>query len=206
MNSASTNKTSKNYYAPSKNYYAPSKNYYAPSALNLTKKKEPKKEFSLTGNSNAFPTLNQVAKNNNARTLLSFANATKTELQQPTESVVNDVMPGWVNIRRNNGKIEYKYSKPSNRYPSLADNDEHVLSNIILKYRLAKEQYVRDNDIARLGDLSEYYGEKTIYEMFEEEERQIYHYDSDNNSSSSDMEYDVYIDTYENNKFENFIQ
>ena len=68
--------------------------------------------------------------------------------------------------------------------------------------RLAIEQYERDNDIIRLGDLSQYYGEKTIYEMFEEEERLINNQPETDNSSSSDTEYESNFDTYEKNKFE----
>jgi hypothetical protein len=167
----------------------------------FTQKKEPKKEFSLNANETAFPALNQLRKPNNLKPLLSFANAAKTQIKQSDSPIVSDVIPGWVHIRNNNGKIEYKYGKPTNRYPCSRDNFENIVSRIVFNNRLAKEQYERDNDINRLGDLSEYYGEKTIYEMFLEEERLLYVNSSDN-SSSSDTEYETHFDTYENNKFE----
>ena len=60
----------------------------------------------------------------------------------------------------------------------------------MVKCRLAKEQYDRDRDLERLGDLSEYYGAPTIQELFEEGERLRHKLnwsdDSDNNSIVSD--------------------
>jgi hypothetical protein len=178
--------------------------YVPPSKLNLTKKREPKKEFSLTEHEeSAFPAL--TISNNNLKPLLSFANATKNKEvnKDTTDLITSDVIPGWVHIRLNDGKIEYKYGKSTDRYRCSDDNFENRLSSIICKNRLAKEQYERDNDIYRLGDLSDYYGEKTIYELFEEEENLLYNNNSDSdNSSFSETEYESYVDTYENNKFE----
>jgi hypothetical protein len=170
----------------------------------LTKKKEPKKEFSLHANDNsAFPSLSQTSNASNVRVTLSFANATKNKINSVNEVIATDSKPGWVHIRKNNGKIEYKYGKSTRRYPCSDDNFENRLNHTIFNIRLLKEQYERDNDIIRLGDLSEYYGEKTLHEMFEEEERLIYVNESDNDSSSlSETEYEQYFVTYENNKFE----
>jgi hypothetical protein len=168
-------------------------------SLLLTKKREPKKEFSL--NDSAFPSLNSSATSSTLKPLLSFANATKKVVNKASETVINEVKPGWVLIRKNNGKTEYKYGKATNRYPCSDDNFENRLSRVILNNRLAKEQYEIDNDIIRLGDLSTYYGGKTIYEMFEVEERLLYASESDNDTSS-ETEYESYFDTYENNKFE----
>ena len=177
--------------------------YIPPSKTNLTKKKEPKKEFSLKEHDAAFPAL--TTSNNNLKPLLSFANATKNKevSNGPTDVIKSDVIPGWVHIRTNNGKIEYKYGRSTDRYRCSDDNFENRLSSIMCNNRLAKEQYERNNDIYRLGDLSEFYGEKTIYELFEEEEFLLYNNNSDSdNSSSSETEYESYFDTYENNKFE----
>jgi hypothetical protein len=176
--------------------------YVPPNKLNLTKKKEPKKEFSLKDHETAFPVLTKSS--NNLKTLLSFANATKNKVTNTTSDLSrSDVIPGWVHIRLNNGKIEYKYGRATNRYYCSDDNFENRLSNIMFNNRLAKEQFERDNDIYRLGDLSEYYGKKTIYESFEEEDVLLYKNNSDSdNSSSSETDYESYVDTYENNKFE----
>ena len=179
--------------------------YVPPSKTTLTKKKEPKKEFSLKEHESAFPAL--TTSNRNLKPLLSFANATKNKEvninEVAADLIKSDVIPGWVYIRTNNGKIEYKYGKSTDRYSCSDDNFEHRLSSIMCNNRLAKEQYERNNDIYRLGDLSEYYGEKTVYELFEEEEFLLYKNNSDSdNSSSSETEYESYFDTYENNKFE----
>ena len=167
----------------------------------------PHKEFSLDAHATAFPTLQQASSNSPVKPLLSFAHATQTELKSATATTVSTVLPGWVYIRYNNGEVEYKYGQPSNRYP-LTASSEHHLSQLLLKYRLAKEQYLRDTDIDRLGDCSAYYGAKTIYDLFEEEERlrsrsREDYYDS--HSSSSELDYDGYVETFANNKFENSI-
>jgi hypothetical protein len=167
----------------------------------------PQKEFSLAAHATAFPTLQQASSNSPVKPLLSFAHATQTELKSAAVATVSTVLPGWVYIRYNNGEVEYKYGQPSNRYP-LTTASEHRLSQLLLKYRLAKEQYLRDTDIDRLGDCSAYYGAQTIYDLFAEEERlrsrsREDYYDS--HSSSSELDYDGYVETFANNKFENSI-
>jgi hypothetical protein len=168
----------------------------------LTKKKEPKKEFSLEDQTNAFPSLSRSdIDNNNNRPILSFANATKAEKIKPTEDTTSDIIPGWIHIRKSDGTIEYKEGPPTTRYPCSYDNYDVKLSSAMFKNRLAKDQYERDNDISRLGDLSEYYGEKTLYEMFADEDRLLYSTRDNENSSSS--EYSDYDDYYDNTLFEN---
>lgn len=188
---------------------------YFPSSL--TKKKEPKKEFSILSQSTSFPILATSSdKSQNAhvtRVKMSFANAAKQQdlEKQPDQQQQEKTQPGWIHIRNNNGKIEYKNGAQTERYPCSDDNFEVRLGNIMFKNRLAKEQYERDNDIFRLGDLSEFYGEKTVFEIYADEERRIYKSnsnkftdnDNDNASSSSDSDYDDYINY---NKFENRLQ
>ena len=195
-NNQSTN-TNNKYVPPSKKLLAQTNS----SSLNLTKKREPKKEFSLQANDDsAFPTLNQSITSGNLKPSLSFANAAKKEVVKPQLDVISDVKPGWVHIRKHKGKIEYKYGKASERYPYY--DESRVSNDTIFMRRLVIEQYERDNDIIRLGDLSQYYGEKTIYEMFEEEERLLNKENESDNSSSSETEYESHFDTYENNKFD----
>ena len=180
---------------------------------------EPKKEFSILSQSTSFPILSTSSdQSQNAhvtRVKMSFANAAKhqetdLEKQQDQQQQREKAQPGWIHIRNNNGKIEYKNGAPTERYPCSDDNFEVRLGNIMFKNRLAKEQYERDNDIFRLGDLSEFYGEKTVFEIYADEERRIYKSnsnkftDNDNdNASSSDSDYDDYINY---NKFENRLQ
>ena len=93
--------------------------------------------------------------------------------------------PGWVYIRKNNGAIQYKYGEPI-----LWENRNHLedikLGNILFKYRIAREQYERDMDVERLGDLSEYYRQPTLDEIYENDvengsgEYDSSEYDSDN--------------------------
>jgi hypothetical protein len=194
----STNTNSK-YVPPSKKHVSHTNtSLQTNTSLNLTKKREPKKEFLLNPDDNsAFPTLNPLTASTNLKPALSFANATKKELDKERVDIVSDVKPGWVHIRKHKGKIEYKYGKATEIFPYYNDNNNSIFNN-----RLAIEQYERDSDIIRLGDLSEYYGEKTIYEMFEEEERLMNNTNDSDNSSSSETEYESYFDTYDNNKFD----
>lgn len=133
-----------------------------------TVKKEPKKTFSY--DNNQFPELNHTANIENGVKKLDFVNATKKKITDDTEvNKASDLLPGWVYIRRNNGKIEYKYSNPSQRYFNHTENDDRNHSIQMFNYRVARDQYEIDNDIARLGDLSEYYGDKSLYECYAEE-------------------------------------
>jgi hypothetical protein len=194
-----TNQSTNKYVPPSKKHVVQTNtSLQSNTSLNLTKKKEPKKEFLLkTNDDSAFPTLNPSKTSTNIKASLSFANATKNEADKPKVDIISDIKPGWVYIRKHKGKIEYKYGEARELYPYYIDNSNSIFNN-----RLAKEQYERDSDIVRLGDLSEYYGEKTIYEMFEEEERLLNNQSESDNSSSSETEYESYFDTYEKNKFE----
>lgn len=104
--------------------------------------------------------------------LANYAKAVK--VTEPNKPVSNKkFLPGWLYIRKKNAKIQYYYDEIySNRYPcgDTYIDQELKMSNIILKYRLAREQYERDNDVVRLGDLSDYYNANTMQEMFEEED------------------------------------
>ena len=132
-----------------------------------TEKNALKKEFSLEAQ--AFPTLSSVRKPH--APLLSFAQV--AQIGQATTAVINPstFLPGWVYIRRQAGKIEYK-SSDQIRYPSLESVEEadERLGRLLVKYRLAKAQYERDHDVFRLGDLSEYYNTPTLQEQFDAED------------------------------------
>jgi hypothetical protein len=168
-----------------------------------TKKKELKKEFSLESQASAFPTLSRNDNDKLNKPILSFANATKTKQPEVTAAVVSDVLPGWICIRNNNGKIEYKLGEPSTRYPCSDDHMELKLSNDMINNRLAKAQYERDNDVTQLGDLSRYYGAKTLLELFADEEEAMQNtIDNDNVSSSEYSDYEDYNNVFAN-KFEN---
>jgi hypothetical protein len=138
-----------------------------------TEKKELKKEFSLQPE--AFPTLSGTT----SKPLLSFAQAAQ---KTPVKTATNNtavLLPGWLYIRRAKGMIEYKSGPPSQKAASEAEASEaeareaeaeNRLGRLLVKYRLAKEQYTRDNDVMRLGDLSEYYNTPTLQEQFAEED------------------------------------
>jgi hypothetical protein len=146
---------------PATSYVPPA---FRATALPSTKKKEPKKEFAI--DQNAFPALaTTVKKSASAGTPISFSSAAAKKVAAP--SVVQiDILPGWVHIRRHAGKIQYKYGK---EVPRPADESDAVLGRIILKNRIAREQYDRNREIDRLGDLSEFYGQPTLAEIYEQD-------------------------------------
>ena len=149
-----------------------------------TKKKELKKEFSLA---DAFPTLGETIKpknntNNDSITSnensknkkpISFSSvASKVPEKKDTTTTEITLLPGWVYIRKNNNKngtIECKYVESiiSDHELKLAYQENQRLGRVLFKYRIAREQYQRDMDVERLGDLSEFYGEPTLIEMYE---------------------------------------
>ena len=153
----------------------------ATNALSIAKKKEPRKEFSACDPS-AFPALGETLHNN----VLNFSSAAKKKIEQETIMKV-EVLPGWVHIRKQSGMqsgkqsgmqsgvgtIEYKYGASIN-HDMKEVREAKKVGRIIFKYRLWKEQYARDMDVLRLGDLSEFYGEPSlaeIYDALEEEYR-----------------------------------
>lgn len=131
-----------------------------------TKKRELKKEFAI--DQAAFPTLGDtIKKTATSGTPISFSSAAAKKIETPKEVQI-DVLPGWVHIRKHNGKIQYKYGKPVERI----DDEERageILSRIILKNRIEREEYDRSRDIECLGDLSEFYGQPTLAELYENE-------------------------------------
>ena len=165
----------------------------------LTKKKELKKEHAFNNAPAEFPSLatSLSLSLSAAANMHSFSSAARKKILIPSK-VIHDVLPGWVHIRKHEGKIQYKYGahivKPDNE-----ERENKILGNIIYKYRLARDQYERDIDVDRLGDLSEYYGEKPIAEIYdndigafyreEDEENQsdYYDYDYGNSHESSDV-------------------
>ena len=177
MTTTTTSTINKKYTPPNKKQDKPGGSEpplkaYSSSAAAATVKKALKKEFSLLDNSEAFPSLSTAYKDKNSQQSKSFANATKTEIIKP-QKLVSDVKPGWVHIRRNNRVIQFKYGPPSDRNPHPCEISEVRYGEMLVKHRLAKEQYDRERDLERLGDLSEYYGEPTIHELFDEEERKM---------------------------------
>jgi hypothetical protein len=131
-----------------------------------TKKTALKKEFAIDDQM-AFPTLATTIKKPELRgTPISFSSAASKKIEAPVV-VKLDVLPGWVLIRRLGGQIQYKYGKPILRNDEEERRAEEIKSRIILNNRIAREQYDRDREIERLGDLSEFYGQLTLVEMFE---------------------------------------
>jgi hypothetical protein len=148
--------------------YAPpafrNRNLAKPTPLPSTKKTALKKEFAEAFNSSAFPSLGDTIQKKSIGTPISFSSAAAKKIVAP-KSVKAEVPPGWVHIRKHQGKIEYKYGAP---VPNKRDevNEDFIMSKILFKYQLARGQYERDRDIEHLGDLSEFYGQPTLAEIY----------------------------------------
>ena len=153
-------------------------------AIPSTKKKELKKEFAI--DAAAFPSLAAtIKKPTTSGTPISFSSAAAKKVAEPTVVQI-DVLPGWVHIRRNaGGIIQYKYGK---EVIKPADESDAVLGRIILKNRIAREQYDRNRDIDRLGDLSDYYGQPTLAEIYENDMEMVLDDSESSDYSESDFE------------------
>jgi len=209
--SISSNNTKKSYLPPSlrnNNNSLRQPNQQHTSVAQSTKKTELKKEFSLA---DAFPTLgetmttanskksngnsnansNTSTKSNNTEQI-SFSSVASTKVVEKKDTTTKEetkLLPGWVYIRKNinNKTIEYNYveSKISQQELELAYQEHLQLGRILFKYRIAREQYQRDMDVERLGDLSEFYGEPTLIEMYENDSN-LHFNEDDLNSSDND--------------------
>jgi len=170
--------------APTKTSYVPPSLRAKPTPLPSTKKTALKKEFAIE--QSAFPSLGEtIKKNTNAGTPISFSSAAAKKIEPP-KVIKIDVLPGWVHIRHHVGQIQYKYGEPVLK--TNEERDEEILSRIIVKNRIAREQYDRNREIDRLGDLSEFYGQPTLAEIYENEASNFHTNDSDS-SDYSDNEY-----------------
>ena len=151
------------------NSYVPPNKREKPAAYPRAEKKELKKEFSAN-DSALFPTLGETIKKTSQACPISFSSAAAKKIEAPPPPIKSEVAPGWVHIRKHNGLIQYKYG-PEISKKDYTEEEDKFLSNVLLKYRLERQQYENDMDVERLGDLSEYYGEPTLVEIQEEYER-----------------------------------
>jgi hypothetical protein len=163
-----------------------------------TEKKQLKKEFALTAN--AFPTLGETIPKGKGMIMSFSAAAGKKTATAPAAEKKSEVLPGWVHIRRNDGKIQYKYG-PVVDNPNRRSEEESdiILGNILARYQIEREQYERDMDVERLGDLSYYYNASTLSEMYDQvsemyKRENANNTNNANNSYNSDYEYNNYSD------------
>ena len=95
--------------------------------------------------------------------------AEQEEQEEKEEKEKDKVRPGWVLIRKHDGKIQYKYGKERiNWYLEksfIRETFKH--DRLILKYKIAREQWDRNSENDYLGDLSPYYNEPTIKEKLD---------------------------------------
>ena len=147
-------------------------------AWSSTKKTALKKEFAIE--ESAFPSLGDTVKRHSTHgTPISFSSAAaaSNKLVEIAKEVKEEVLPGWVHIRRDKkgrGGIQYKYGKPILQEDSMEEKEDLLRSRIILKNRIDREQYDRDRDIERLGDLSEFYGQPTLVDIYKYHLEPIY--------------------------------
>ena len=106
------------------------------------------------------------------------------------------VRPGWVLIRKHDGKIQYKYGKERiNWYLEksfIRETFKH--DRLILKYKIAREQWDRNRENDYLGDLSPYYNEPTIKEKLDSVSRRKRYINVSGQKPVSGIDYDEYND------------
>jgi len=116
--------------------------------------------------------------------------------KEKEEKEQDKVRPGWVLIRKHDGKIQYKYGKERiNWYLEksfIRETFKH--ERLILKYKIAREQWDRDRENDYLGDLSPYYNEPTIKEKLDSVSRRKRYINVSGQKPVSGIDYDEYND------------
>jgi hypothetical protein len=167
------------------NYVPPA---FRSTAAPSTKKTELKKGFALE--QTAFPSLGETLKKSQTQgTPISFSSAAAKKTA-PQLSLIPDVLPGWVHIRKYQGKFQYKYGKPIVRSNEEYEREEEIRSRIILNNRITREEYDRMRDIERLGDLSEFYGQPTLAEMYEQAMEAAIYYENESSDYTDSDQYE----------------
>ena len=137
-----------------------------------------------------FPTLLNTNKNkkqeqkdnnnkNKKKEIFSFASALNNEEKNIAQEAIKEeaatTKPGWVSIKRIDGKINYQYGEMTDAYVNMLlekQKYERRLDRIYFKRRLDHLQRERDimNDL--LGDLSPYCGTRPLNERFNKNKRE----------------------------------
>ena len=121
--------------------------------------------------------------------------------EEKEEKEQDKVRPGWVLIRKHDGKIQYKYGKERiNWYLEksfIRETFKH--DRLILKYKIAREQWDRNRENDYLGDLSPYYNEPTIKEKLDSVSRRKRYINVSGQKPVSGIDYDEYNDDSDSN-------
>lgn len=127
--------------------------------------------------------------------------AEQEEQEEKEEKEQDKVRPGWVLIRKHDGKIQYKYGKERiNWYLEksfIRETFKH--DRLILKYKIAREQWDRNRENDYLGDLSPYYNEPTIKEKLDSVSRRKRYINVSGQKPVSGIDYDEYNDDSNSN-------
>ena len=127
--------------------------------------------------------------------------AEQEEQEEKEEKEQDKVRPGWVLIRKHDGKIQYKYGKERiNWYLEksfIRETFKH--DRLILKYKIAREQWDRNRENDYLGDLSPYYNEPTIKEKLDSVSRRKRYINVSGQKPVSGIDYDEYNDDSDSN-------
>ena len=142
-----------------------------------------KKNKKYENDINLFPVLlkeqeHSHSNNSQKKSTLSFASLVNNEKnikvtlalkEEEAAEAAEAVKPGWVLIKKINGKINYKYGIMSDAYVNMIlenKRQEKEDNKNSFKKRLAQLQWDRDilNDL--LGDISPHWNTKTLYETY----------------------------------------
>ena len=135
------------------------------------------KTIEIFNNNESFPSLKESFNVSQ----MSFASiAKKVEVIEVVKPIVSDVKPGWVHIRMNKGKIEYKFNKTDKHTCTMEDviYEEKRLSKYLFTKRVMFQQETHDILNDTLGDLSPYWNTKTILQMHEDDDYQEEYYNN----------------------------
>jgi len=143
-----------------------------PTLLNTSKSKNKKQEQKDNNNNKKKEIFSFAsALNNEEKNVQAIEEAAIKEGAQALAAAqeAQEAKPGWVYIKRIDGKINYKYGEMTDAYVNMLlekQKYERRLDRIYFKRRLDHLQRERDimNDL--LGDLSPYWGTRPLNERF----------------------------------------
>lgn len=175
LNTGNRSTSNNNKYVPPTKSYAPTTNLTKTTAAATVPSTSYKEDFpTLLNTKNLKSNNNNAKKNNQKEEVFSFASALNNEKKAEKitiidETTITTTLPGWVSIKRIDGKINYQYGIMTDAYVNMLlekQKYEKRLDKIYFKRRLDQLQWERDIQNDLLGDLSPYWGKKPLNELY----------------------------------------
>jgi len=112
--------------------------YITPSKRNKNNSKESNKSIL---DEQSFPTLGETMKSPEKKVMNFASAAKKAEEKIETKPIVSDIKPGWIHIRKINGKIQYRHNMINKNTLEEEMKEDKMISDYLYKKRVATQQW-----------------------------------------------------------------